>query len=145
VSTCGQMDTKGKETPAASGLNWRNRPRRTFTPEERLAIVRECDASGVSVAEVAQRNRVNTNLLFKWRRQHTRGLLPAAKASTALVPVAVVRTKKRRLAKRPRRARSKPTPAAGAIEIEMAGARILLHGAVSEANLSAVLRALARK
>jgi transposase-like protein len=139
------MDTKGKETPASTGLNWRNKPRRTFTPEERLAIVRECDAPGVSVAEVAQRNRVNTNLLFKWRRLYTRGLLPAAKSSTALVPVTVSKSKKRRPAKRPRRARRKPAPAAGAIEIEMADARIILHGTVSEANLGAALRALARK
>ncbi len=83
------MDIKGKEKPAPTGLNWRDKPRRTFTPEERLAMVRECEASGVSVAEVAQRNRVNTNLLFKWRRMHQRGLLPMPESSTALVLVTV--------------------------------------------------------
>jgi transposase len=62
------MDTKAKDGAAATGLNWRNKPRRTFSAEQRLAMVRECEAPGVSVAEVAQRNRINTNLLFKWRR-----------------------------------------------------------------------------
>ena len=60
-----QTDTKDKETPASASLNWRNKPGRMFTPEQRLAMVRECQAPGVPIAEVAQRNRVNTNLLFK--------------------------------------------------------------------------------
>jgi transposase-like protein len=108
-------------------------------------MVRECDAAGVSVAEVAQRNRINTNLLFKWKRRHERGLLlPVAKASSALVPVTVVRQKKRRV-KRAARPCAKPTPATGAIQIELAGARIFLHGVVSETNLAIVLRALARR
>jgi transposase len=137
------MDTKAKETPAAAGLNWRNKSRKTYTPEQRLAMVKECDAPGVAVAEVAQRNRVNTNLLFKWKRQHQRGLLPAPKvASGALVPVTVVREKKRR-EERTARPQAKVVPTAGAIEIELAGARIFLHGAVSEVNLAIVLRALA--
>ena len=139
------MDTKIKETPGPVGLNWRNKSRRTYTPEQRLAMVRECDAAGVSVAEVAQRNRINTNLLFKWKRRHERGLLlPVAKASSALVPVTVVRQKKRRV-KRAARPCAKPTPATGAIQIELAGARIFLHGVVSETNLAIVLRALARR
>jgi len=139
------MDTKAKETPAATGLNWRNKSRKTYTPEQRLAMVRECEAPGVSVAEVAQRNRVNTNLLFKWKRRHERGLLPAPKAASgALVPVTVIKEKKRRVKRTPRpRARAVTTP--GAIEVELSGARIFLHGAVSETNLAIVLRALGRR
>jgi len=93
---------------------------------------------------VAQRNRVNTNLLFKWKRQHERRQLPAPKPSGALVPVTVVRERKRRL-KRTTRPRAKALTPAGAIEVELPGARIFLHGAVSEANLAIVLRALARR
>jgi len=137
------MDIKPKETPAAE-LNWRNKSRKTYTPEQRLAMVRECQAPGVSVAEIAQRNRVNTNLLFKWKRQHERGLLPAPKTSGALIPVTVVKEKSRRV-KRAVRARARAVPAAGAIEVELLGARIFLHGTVSEANLAIVLRALARR
>jgi transposase len=135
------MDTKVKETPAP--LNWRNKPRRTFTPAERLAMVRECEAPGVSVAEVAQRNRVNTNLLFKWKKRHERGLLPAP-PSTSLVPVKVVKARRARVS-RATRPRARAMPATGAIQIELAGARIFLHGAVSETNLAIVLRALPRR
>jgi transposase len=143
------MDTKGKETPATAGLNWRNKPRRRFTAQERVAIVRECEEPGVSVAQVAQRHQVNSNLLFKWKKKHERGLLPAPRA--ALVPVTVAKSK-RRPVKRAAHVRRHPDLRAnatagvvGAIELEIAGARIFLHGAVSEANLGAVLRALGRK
>jgi transposase len=140
------MDAKAKESGAAPDLNWRNKPRRTFTPEQRLAIVRQTQAPGVSVAEVAQRNHVNTNLLFKWMRQQARGLLPAPKDSAALVPVTVVKTRSLRgmIAKATRPA-GKTKTTAGTIEIEVAGARIYLHGAVSESDLASTLRALARK
>ena len=144
MPTCGQMDTEPKETPAAAGLNWRNKSRKKYTPDQRLAMVRECEAPGVSVAEVAQRNRVNTNLLFKWKRQHERGLLPAPKGAGALVPVTVVEEKKRRVERTARR-RAKAVPAAGAIEVELPAARIFLHGMVSEVNLAIVLRALGRR
>ena len=120
-----QTDTKGKGTPASASLNWRNKPRRMFTPVQRLAMVRECRAPGVSVAEVAQRNRVNTNLLFNWKRLHERGeLLPPA-GSAALVPVTVVKPAKRRT-RTAAQGRVKATPEVGAIKVEIAGARIFL-------------------
>ena len=140
------MDAKAKESGAAPDLNWRNKPRRTFTPEQRLAIVRQTQTPGVSVAEVAQRNRVNTNLLFKWMRLQARGLLPAPKESVALVPVTVVKTRsvRKKMAKATNPAgKSKATT--GTIEIEVAGARIYLHGAVSDSDLASTLRALSRK
>jgi len=138
------MDAKGKETSGPVSLNWRNKPRRTFTPAERLAMVRECESPGVAVAEVAQRNRVNTNLLFKWKRLHARGLLPAPKESAALVPVRVIKTKRQRI-KRTTKPRANGTATPGTIEIEVPGARIYLHGVVCEADLACALRALARK
>jgi len=139
-----QTDTKSKETPASAGLNWRNKPRRMFTPEQRLTMVRQCQAPGVSVAEVAQRNRINTNLLFKWKRLHERGELAVPASAAALVPVTLVRPAKRQ-ARSVAHARAKATQDAGAIEVEIAGARIFLHGTVSETNLAVVLRALARR
>jgi hypothetical protein len=65
-------------------------------------------------------------------------------ASTALVPVKVVKGR-RAPARRAANPRGKATPASGAIQIELAGARIFLHGAVSEMNLANGLRALARR
>ena len=115
------MDAKGKEMSAPVSLNWRNKPRRTFTPAERVAMIRECEAPGVSVAEVAQRNRVNPNLLFKWKRLDAQGLLPAPKESAALVPVTVIKTRRQRI-KRTTKPRANGTATAGTIEIEVPGA-----------------------
>ena len=61
------MDIKPKDASEGRGLDWRKKPRRTFTPEQRLAMVLECAQPGVSVAQVAQRNGINANLLFTWR------------------------------------------------------------------------------
>src|SRR5882757_5728525 len=36
------MDIKAKDTSAPAGLNWRNKARRRYTPEQRLAMVQEC-------------------------------------------------------------------------------------------------------
>jgi hypothetical protein len=66
------------------------------------------------------------------------------------VPVTVVKAR-RRPAKRAERVRRHPdlrdkvVAASGAIEVELSGARIVLHGPVSEASLATVLRALARR
>ncbi|SPE21333.1 transposase [Burkholderiales bacterium] len=115
-------------------------------------MVLECERPGVSVAQVAQRNGINANLLFTWRKLHAHGQLVPAGRPTALVPVTVVQPtpKPETQAKRKRRRRSTAATdaahrTAGAIEIELAGARIYLHGAISEANLQIVLKALARR
>ena len=72
------MDIKAKNTSAGIGLDWRKKPRRSFTADQRLAMVLECAQPGVSVAQVAQRNGINANLLFTWRKLHGRGqLVPA--------------------------------------------------------------------
>ena len=144
MSTCGQMDTTVKDTSAVAGLNWRNKSRRRYTPEERLAMVQECAEPGVSVSEVAQRNRVNTNLLFKWCRLHKGGQLVVPSTSVPLLPVTVVKPKPKR-AGRASRTRAASASSVGAIEIELPGVRIYLHGTVSEAKLEAVLKALARR
>ena len=138
------MDTKVKDTSAPAGLSWRNKSRRRYTPEQRLAMVQECAEPGVSVSEVAQRNRVNTNLLFKWCRLHKGGQLVVPSTSAPLLPVMVVKAKPKR-ARRPSVTQAVSVSSSGAIEIELPGVRIYLHGTVSEARLEAVLKALARR
>jgi transposase len=149
------MDIRPKDASEGNGLDWRKKSRRTFTPAQRLAMVLECARPGVSVAQVAQRNGINANLLFTWRKLHGRGQLVAAGASTGteLLPVTVVATRPKRKGKTESRIRRRKNPVAsnattgssGAIEIELAGARIYLHGVVSESNLMTVLKALARR
>jgi transposase len=142
------MDIKPKDALEGRGLDWRKKPRRTFTPEQRLAMVLEGAQPGVSVAQVAQRNGINANLLFTWRKLHGLGqLVPMAKPP-ALLPVTVSKPtpkRKREYRRRSSSARKAVTRVPGAIEIELTGARIYLHGTVSEADLQVVLKALARR
>jgi len=90
-------------------------------------LVEQSLQPGASVAVIARHNGINANLLFKWRRDHRRKTITAsmptagaaapAPAPTVLLPVHV-------------------------IEVEIAGALLRLRGAVDEATLSSVVRAL---
>lgn len=101
---------------------------------------------GASVAAIALEHGINANLLFGWRKaflksrgdaraDRTGGAVPAT-----LLPVEVVG------APAPVAAPSAPTQrsgiVSGSIEIEVAGARVRLRGAVDEASLRSVLAAL---
>lgn len=102
---------------------------------------------GASVAGIAMKGGINANLLFKWRREHVRAMAACAPTTATLLPVCVI----------PETA-SPPTvqpmvpvgPAInrssrpGVIEVEIAGAQLRLRGAIDEAMLSSVLRALRR-
>src|SRR5438105_11390072 len=78
VSTSGLVDTK--QQPGAT-------KRRQYSEALKRQMVAETQVPGASVSIVARRHDVNSNQLFRWRRQ----LLPkAAVASGAMVPVAVV-------------------------------------------------------
>ena len=69
----------------------RKRPRQLRTLEEKLRIVAEANAPGVSVAEVARRHGLNANLIFSWRRQHQYGVLEqhTREPAVKLLPVQV--------------------------------------------------------
>ena len=99
------------------------------------------------VSAIAWANGINANLLFKWRRDRQRELtllhttpavlLPVRLASAgedsgvnAISPLATIAP-----------APAKPART-GVIELEIAGAQLRLHGAVDEASLCSVLRAL---
>src|SRR5437879_542916 len=112
------MDIKAKDTSVPADLNWRNKARRRYTPQQRLAMVQECAEPGVSVSEVAQRNRVNTNLLFKWCRLHRGGQVVVPSASVPLLPVTVVKPAPKRV-RRSGAMRAVSASSAGAIEIEL--------------------------
>jgi transposase len=142
------MDIKPKDALEGRGLDWRKKPRRSFTPEQRLAMVIECAQPGVSVAQIAQRNGINANLLFTWRKLHGLGQLVPIGKPVALLPVTVAKPALKRKRENRRRSTLERKPATrvtGAIEIELSGARIYLHGTVSDADLQVVLKALARR
>jgi transposase-like protein len=46
-----------------------NKPRRTFTPEHKLDIVKEAIANKASVSIIARKYDMNANQLFRWMRE----------------------------------------------------------------------------
>jgi transposase len=121
VSTSGLVDTK--QQPGTT-------KRRQYSEGLKRQMVAETQVPGASVSIVARRHDVNSNQLFRCRRQ----LLPkAVVASGAMVPVAVAPD-----GDRPRR-----PDRAGVIEIAFdCGARVRLRGEVSPETLRQVIELL---
>ena len=86
VSTIGLMDTKRI-------VDTKRPQRRQYSEALKRQMVAETQAPGASVSVVARRHDVNSNQLFRWRRQ----LLPkAAVESGAMVRESAVGTRARR-------------------------------------------------
>ena len=60
--------------------------RRRWTAEEKMAIVQETYAPGMSVSMVARRHGVAPNQVFNWRRLYAEGALSAVGAGEEVVP-----------------------------------------------------------
>jgi transposase len=112
--------------------------RRYRTNAEKVRIVEETMAEGVSVASVARRHGLNANLLFNWRRRYQQGLLERSREPVAakLLPVHV-----------------EPEPeampsasrgtSAGQIQVSLPGGIVIdVRGEVDAALLGTVLRVL---
>ena len=132
-------DTDGTEKRGAG-------KRRRFTQEFRRQVVQETLVPGASVAGVALKHRLNTNLVFTWRRKLMPALAPTRARSVKLLPVTVSDSDMTPLlpagepiapGKPARRYRTR-----GVIEIELNGARLVLKGAVDAEALRVVLAAL---
>ena len=121
VSTSGLADTK--QQPGLS-------KRRQYSEALKRQMVSETQAPGASMSIVARRYDVNSNQLFRWRRQ----LLPKAMVeSGAMVPVAIA----------PDGVRPRRTDREGVIEIAFGcGARVRLRGDVSSQTLRQVIELL---
>lgn len=130
-------------------------PRRQHERSFKAELVKQCLVPGASVAAIALAGGINANLLFKWRRNHLRANRPASAAatSTVLVPVHVAASADSDDGLQQFSAPPVPTPmqhpahrvgrsAGGLIELDIAGARVRVRGAVDEASLCSVLRAL---
>lgn len=110
---------------------------------------------GASVAVIARNNGINANLLFKWRRDHEPKTIatsmPPPQAPTALLPVHVepaimlsMGSATESTSSAGMAPCSRPAARSGVIELEFAGAQLRVRGAVDEAALCTVLRALRR-
>src|SRR6476646_769820 len=118
VSTTGLVDTK--QQPGAT-------KRRQYSEALKREMVSETLTPGASVSIVARRHDVNSNQLFRWRRQ----LLPKAVVeSGTMVPVEIA----------PDGDRTRRTDREGVIEIAFGcGARVRLRGEVSAETLRQVI------
>ncbi|MFL5267581.1 MAG: IS66-like element accessory protein TnpA [Stellaceae bacterium] len=121
MSTTELVDTK--QEPGAP-------KRRQYSEASKRQMVAETQLPGASVSTVARRHDVNSNQLFRWRRQ----LLPKAGVeSGAMVPVEIA----------PDDGRARRTDREGVIEIVFGcGARVRLRGEVSAEALRQVIELL---
>lgn len=110
----------------------KKRRRSTNYPLEfkRQLAQQACDES-VSVAQLALQHGLNTNMLFRWRRQLRAGLLDTA---TQFLPVALEAGPKDRA--------SVEADGASRIEIQLGQAKVCIHGAPDPATLALVLQGL---
>ena len=130
VHTMSSQDTHSKST------------RRKYTTAFKRELVERCMQPGASVSGIALENGINTNLLFRWRREHVRGTTRAKArdaAQAVLVPVNVEAEVMPAAAEATPSTTSKPV---GIIEIDIGGARVRLHGLVDESNVRCVLHTL---
>ena len=116
--------------------------RRFRSKRERRAIVEETLKPGASVSLVARAHDVNTNQVFKWRRQYREGHLEISAASNALLPVKICDTPPRvgpAVTRRQRKARR-----VGVIDIDLGHARVRIEGAADPDCVQAALERLIR-
>lgn len=71
--------------PSAEWTGDRRSNRRHFTDEQKLAIVMETEAPGVTVAAIARRHDVVTSVIFRWRVQLGFGKEKLGKLATVTV------------------------------------------------------------
>lgn len=136
-----------------SGTRIGNAARRQHDRSFKASLVEQSLQLGTSVAVLARNNGINANLLFKWRRDHKRETtaapMPTPLAPTVLLPVHVhvepaplVSSGSAMASTAGMVPGNRPAARNGVIELEFAGAQLRLRGAVDEAALCSVLRAL---
>jgi transposase len=110
--------------------------RRNWPEAFKRQVVAETLEPGSSVSIVARRHDLNTNQLFKWRREMLPKAPPAEAESNPMVPVEIVAEPERR----PPRRRIERT---GFIDIEFGcGARVCIRGEVAPKTLRQVIELL---
>jgi transposase len=114
-------------------------PRRRYSLDFKRQILQEIVAPGASVSVVARRHGLNTNVVFRWRRQLREGQLGDEWLPVAgFLPIHVAEEVNAAVP-----AMDGPTP--GLIEIETAeGIKLRLFGRVDDRALRLVLAAIRR-
>ena len=116
------------------------RTRRFRSKQERRQIVEETLKPGASVSLVARAHDVNTNQVFKWRRQYHQGQLEVD-APTTLLPVKISEAIPARRAATRGKSRARR---AGIIDIDLGHARVRIEGTADPDCVRAALEGLIR-
>ena len=116
-------------------------PRRRHTAQFKRDLVERCLQPGASVSGIALESGINTNVLFRWRREQLRATASVQHESTEQAVLLPVKLAAPVTPTTQATAARSPMPA-GVIEIEIGAARVRLRGAVDEANVRCVLQAL---
>ena len=116
------------------GADGGERRRRTWSADQKQRIIAESFAPGASVAEVARRYGLNSNMLFTWRRRE-RAVNDVGK-TVNIVPVRVVEATPTATATAP--------ASMGRMEIVLVGGgRIIVGADVDATALARIVKALA--
>lgn len=121
------------------------RTRRFRSKQERRQIVEETLQRGASVSTVARAHDVNTNQVFKWRKEYREGRLESEPTSMTLLPVKVSGSPTLALPAAPASSRrAKPTKRSGIIDIDLGPARVRIEGSADPQCVRAALEGLLR-
>lgn len=119
--------------------------RRTWSADEKAAIVAESEGPGVSVSAVARRHGLSASQLFTWRRLARHAGSDGDAGELRFVPAVLGSDRQGRPSDADRGAAS-DAPGRGSIasgiEVELAGATVRIGARASAAQIAAVIAAL---
>lgn len=118
--------------------------RRSWSADQKAAIVAESFAEGASVCEVARRHGLTPQQLFTWRRQARKESEARKKAGAPplFIPAIVQASAPAPPAKRRRRAVRAEIDSAPTIELEVDGVMVRVGRGAQANTITAVIRAL---
>ena len=122
-----------------------SRSRRQHERAFKDELIAQSLVPGASVAAIAMKGGINANRLSKWRRERVKAMAAPAPTAATLLPVCVIPEASSPSSAQPTASfgsASNRGSSPGVIEVEIAGARLRLRGAIDETMLGSVLRAL---
>jgi transposase len=115
--------------------------RRTWSDEEKAAIVAESDGPGTSISAVARRHGLSASQLFTWRRLARQAGRHDDRTTVQFVP-AVLSVGRQEPASAQTGSGLREQRGCHGIEVEIAGATVRIAQGASAAQIAAVIRAL---